>query len=152
MKYPEGKPGLGKENRALLALHNRVTANTFVLLQNCYGHGIPHSLEQPYQSVMLYTEAYLSWECMCAPECVTLDYCMYGMNYRKRTKLVSWQPNGENLLESLKRVCNKKHTHVVLSGWKHGTKANQPTKNGSAAYPPKLCVAWAKLVTAMRFC
>jgi hypothetical protein len=145
MEYPEGKPGLDKNNRELLTLHNRVTTNTFDLLRTCYGHGIPHSLEQPFQSVMLYTKAYKAWEAL-GPDSVTLDYCMYGMNYRKRTKLMSWQPDGENLLGTLKRMCNKSHTHVVLSGWKHGDLANQPTKHGSAAYPHKLCLAWARTV------
>jgi hypothetical protein len=145
--HPEGKPNLKAKDNAILALHNLVTLNTFEILKSCAAVGIPHSLEQPFQSTMFHTQAYLGWE-MWGTMSINVDYCGYGMEYRKRTKLVSWQEEDCNLLRLLEKKCTKKHTHIVLSGWKHGDMQNQPTNEGSCAYPVALCKKWAEVIDA----
>ena len=82
-----------------------------------------------------------------------VDYCMYGAEYRKRTRLLSlqWQsfPNfeGENFLSHLAKKCDGSHEHVMLSGWGKPGQKSRPTK-GTAKYPLKLAQTWAKVAGA----
>lgn len=81
---------------------------------------------------------------------VDVDYCMYGAEYKKRTRILTLQylnfeVEGDSMLSRLGTKCDGSHTHVVLSGWgKRGQKAI-PTK-GTAKYPIQLARSWSGLM------
>jgi hypothetical protein len=73
-----------------------------------------------------------------------LQLVRYGAPYRKSTTLYV----SGDFLDRLSLRCTRDHKHVNLSGWKDKSKPEQQnmTTRGSAAYPSKMCSAWAKLV------
>ena len=82
---------------------------------------------------------------------VDLDYCCYGMEYKKATRLLTMQFHdfaeieGPSFLSPLGRRCPRNHRHVTLSGWGARGSEKRPTK-GTAVYPPQLAQAWAESV------
>ena len=74
---------------------------------------------------------------------ITLDFCMYGAPYRKRTKIACWHPCDRNFLMDLSVMCDKTHQHVNLSGWNRDASAGMMASKKAQAYPLKLCNKWA---------
>ncbi|CAE7248186.1 unnamed protein product [Symbiodinium natans] len=91
---------------------------------------------------------------------VTLDFCRYGANYRKRTTIYV---SDASMLSDLEKKCNHRRQHRRLGAWRDrknkkgnfpeakATKAkkiqvqHQATKEATA-YPIELCESWATCV------
>lgn len=79
---------------------------------------------------------------------VDLDYCQFGMEYKKATRLLTVQHNrfpeeeGPSFLSCLAKKCDGSHTHVTLSGW--GASGKKRATKGTAIYPPQLAREWAE--------
>ena len=144
--FPEGLPNLGKRDRQLLAKANRITANVMRLLLGHCEKGHSWSIENPASSLLWKTRAWRRVLKVAKPSKVTVNYCQYGMPYRKRTTLFTWSPGGEQFLAELGIPCTCKGHAQTLSNWDYRTSKRLPTKGGSAAYPPALCKAWARAV------
>ena len=144
--FPEGLPNLGKRDQQLLRKANRITANVMRLLLGHCEKGHAWSIENPAGSLLWRTRAWRRVLRRCKPSKVTVNYCQFGMPYRKRTTIFTWSPGGENFLAELAIPCTCKGHAVSLSGWSHDHSKRFSTKGGSAAYPPALCKAWARAV------
>jgi hypothetical protein len=100
------------------------------------------SLEQPWASMMWRVPNFDDIGNNCHMN--RIDYCCWGMPYRKRTGVACWGPS--NFLASLAMTCPGNHQHIRLSNW-GADKANaEDTKLRSAAYPAALCSAWADCI------
>ena len=145
--HPSGLPSgsLTKHDRAVLKHANRITRNTFSIMLTLHKQGHMVSLEQPSTSLMFRTKEFRSWACKSGAAPTTVDYCMFGMPYRKRTTLWASPPG---FLDLLGRTCpgprNHKH-EVTLSGWSFNKASRLPTSRGCSAYPPQLCSEWVRV-------
>lgn len=81
---------------------------------------------------------------------IDLDYCMFGCDYRKSTRILTAQHSifeeqgNAGLLSRLERRCDRQHQHVTLSGWGPRDGNRRPTR-GTARYPSELVALWAQL-------
>ena len=120
-----------------------ITKNTFETMLALSLEGFPVSLEQPSTSLMLKLKIFKSWAHKCGASPVVMDYCQYGMPYRKRTVL--WTAPGA-FLQGLARKCPGNHEHAAsLSGWSVQRERCVPTSRGCSAYPPMLCAEWVRV-------
>ena len=77
-------------------------------------------------------------------ERVTFDVCQYGEAFKKRTTLYV----SGSFLRPLQKLCDGKHAHVALSGWRDLARPTQKRRRtaDAAAYVPMLCQEWATAV------
>ena len=66
---------------------------------------------------------------------VDVDYCMFGAEYRKSTRILTSQPvnfalaeGDDGWLTALGRRCDRQHEHVTLSGWGPRGSRMRPTR------------------------
>ena len=151
--HPRGLPRgqLNAHQQKVLKHANKVTKNTFILMQKLAAEGIPHTIEQPIGSMMLKDPAFKSWASRSGAQRVVVDQCQFDRPYRKRTAI--WgAPSG--LLDGLTRICPGGHKHAASLGnwgWKdhnhvrrHGR--NRSTNQGSSAHPEGLCSEWRRIM------
>ena len=125
-----------------------------MLVETCCKMGMAVSVENPAASVMWHHPKWLRLARKFDVQFTDLDYCQYGMGYRKRTRLATYMPGqSTSFLGGLARRCpgvSSTHQHTwVLSGWyplRHMDHPMLVTKKGSATYPQELVEAWARLV------
>lgn len=144
-EHPDGIPSHLGGNMGKLREANRVTKNTFELMKEDCIKNIPWSVENPCSSLLWSTRGWKQLTRKYKLKKVVLDYCRYGMPYRKRTTIYTWDPDNHGFLTVLAKRCQCTKPHMTLGGW--GRKGNCiPTAAGSAAYPEQLCNAWAQAV------
>ena len=142
---PGGLPAsqLTAHDRDVLKYANKITKNTFHAMRELSRKGYPVTLEQPSGSLMLKVKLFKTWACESGALPTVLDYCQFGMLYRKRTCL--WSSPGA-FLTGLARKCPGNHKHkATLSGWSVNKESRCPTSRGCSAYPPQLCDEWARV-------
>ena len=144
--FPEGLRGLCKRDRQLLTKANRITNNVMRLLLGHCEVGHAWSIENPAGSLLWRTRAWRRVLRKAKPSKATVNYCQFGMPYRKRTTIFTWSPGDKNFLAELAVPCTCKRHAQTLSFWDRDTSRRLATKSGSAAYPPALCKAWAHAV------
>ena len=145
--FPEGLRGLCKRDRQLLTKANRITNNVMRLLLGHCEVGHAWSIENPAGSLLWKTRAWRRVLRVAKPSKATVNYCQFGMPYRKRTTIFTWSPGDKTFcLAELAVPCTCKKHAQTLSSWDRNTSRRLPTKGGSAAYPPALCKAWARAV------
>ena len=144
--FPEGLRGLGVRDRQLLTKANRITNNVGRLLLGHCEVGHAWSIENPSGSLIWRTRAWRRVLRLAKPSKALVNYCQFGMPYRKRTTVFTWSPGDKNFLAELSVPCTCKRHAQTLSSWDRNTSRRLPTKKGSAAYPPALCKAWARAV------
>ena len=150
--HPHGLPPgvLTNHDKAVLKHANRITRNTFEVMIKLYIEGYMVSLEQPSTSLMFRTKEFKSWASKSGAAPINVDYCMFGMPYRKRTTLWA-SPAG--FLDELSRTCPGNHQHAVtLSGWSFNKESRLATSRGCSAYPSELCSEWARVFGDARNC
>ena len=97
---------------------------------------------------MFRTKEFKSWASKSGAAPINVDYCMFGMPYRKRTTLWA-SPAG--FLDELSRTCLGNHQHAVtLSGWSFNKESRLATSRGCSAYPSELCSEWAHVCLGMQ--
>lgn len=151
--HPDGLPGVSQRDLQYLELANRVTGNSFILVDALCAAGASVSIENPHGSMLWHCSAYKAWAAKYKPDIIVLDYCTYGEPFRKRTRLVTWHAGSRvkaSFLKSIEKKCPGTHTHVNLSGWRPIGKKKTVMRStrGSAAYPVSLCRCWAHAVHA----
>jgi len=157
MEYPDGLSGLSAKDKKTLRIANLLTRSTFKIITSCCRAGIRVSIENPHNSLLWRCTAYQQWIQKFNVNSVVVDYCQFGEPYRKRTRLVTYDPEfllDDSFLEPLRRSCpgcSASHSHVNLSGWRPRVEGElspdmRPTK-GTAAYPIALCREWAAAVS-----
>lgn len=87
MTHPDGKTDLNEKDQNTIRLANRITAASFSLATHYVAKGALVSVENPAASLMWQCSAYRRFERATTPTVISVDYCMYGEPYRKRTKL-----------------------------------------------------------------
>lgn len=158
MDYPDGLPGVSKKDKMTLRVANVLTRNVFKVLTACCRAGIKVSVENPHTSLLWRCSAYQHFIQKFSVQSVVVDYCQFGENYRKRTRIITYDPDdivGDSFLAPLRRTCpglSANHSHVNLSGWRPLVEGvlspdMRPTK-GTAAYPVVLCHVWARAVAS----
>lgn len=146
-----GLPKLNPRERAIANLANVIVDNAMQIARRFVEEGAAVSIENPKASTLWSTPYFRTLEgAFDDVSSVDIDYCMFGEPYKKSTRLVVFhaQTNGDaNFLAPLSIRCDGQHEHIGLSGWRSldKPKVMRPTK-GTAAYPSRLCIAWAKLV------
>ena len=148
---PGGLPAsqLTAHDRTVLKYANKITHNTFHAMRELSRKGYPVTLEQPSGSLMLKLKIFKTWACESGAVPTVLDYCQFGMPYRKRTCL--WSSPGA-FLTGLARKCPGNHDHkATLSGWSVHKESRCPTSRGCSAYPPELCDEWARVFSLHAF-
>jgi hypothetical protein len=151
--HPEGIPTDDPKIRAILNMSNRVNDNTFKLFEACCRMGIPCSIENPNSSIMWHSKG---WKKILAEWPIieiVVDYCQYGTEFRKRTKICT-SANGDDFLREVAKKCpgtSSTHTHnTVLSGWApRDPRVHERTKLTSAQYPEPMTEVWADCVRAL---
>ena len=83
------------KDQQTIALANLVTANAFRVITSLCQAGCAVTIENPHQSLLWKSSFYLKWAAKFPPKLVTLDYCMYGQPFRKRTSLATWSKRGD---------------------------------------------------------
>ena len=148
-QHPSGLPSkdLPQKARATLKYANAITDNTLKVMTRLVDMGVPHTIEQPWASLMQKEKSFKRWAAVSGAGRRMVDQCMFGMPYRKRTALWCF-PN--TLLDGLERQCNHNGHAVTLSKWDR-PRADRPsvclaTNMGSSAYPIGLCQQWYKTV------
>jgi len=143
--WPQGLPDLTGKARSVVDLANTLSRNTVRLLRLHCQRGVSWSCENPASSLLWHTQEFKQLASDYNLDRVSLDMCRFGARYRKRTVLLTWDPQGAGFLHTLNRRCACKKPHKILANWGERG-AGIPTKNGCAAYPPALCRAWARAV------
>ena len=142
---PRGLPAalLTPDQKKVVKYSNRISKNAFVLMNKLAAGGVPHCFEQPVGSLLMKDLDFKSWASRWGAQRAVIDQCQFGRPYRKRT--VIWGvPSG--LLDGLARICPGDHVHTAtLSGWGSRDR-NQPTNQGSSAYPVRLCAEWRAIM------
>ena len=143
--HPRGLPAalLTPDQKKVVKYSNRISKNTFVLMNKLAAGGVPHCFEQPVGSLLMKDRDFKSWASRWGAQRAVVDQCQFGRPYRKRT--VIWGvPSG--LLDGLTKICPGDHVHTAtLSGWGSSDR-NQPTNQGSSAYPLRLCSEWRAIM------
>ena len=142
-----GYPDLVGKNKEKVDSANRLFVVCFELIQLCIKHNVSFVVENPLTSMLWKFPRLVQLFKRAGAVEVRVDFCQFGMPWRKSTKLVG---NLSNLL-SLEAKCTGKlcsasnKSHFRLEGrddngvfW---TKRAEP-------YPAKLCFQIAKLVAA----
>ena len=145
--YPHGLPAnvLNPLEKKTLAYANRVTKNTCRIMTFLSELGIPVHFEQPHGSLMQRERCFRGWVASSGAAKCVVDYCCFGVPYRKRTAIWCSPPW---LLDGLARQCPGDHEHTAtLSNWGQKER-NRATGAGSSAYPVQLCKAWRAAVLA----
>ena len=151
---PQGLPAnqLTQHDKNILKHANKITANTFKLMTELTQQGFPVSIEQPASSLMLRLKSFKGWAAQSGASPVLVDYCQFGMAYRKRTVLWT-SPAG--FLAGLERRCpglSDDHQHQSsLSGWDKNKDRRLATSLGCSAYPGRLCREWVRVFNTVRF-
>ena len=145
--HPRGLPArqLSTKDKEVLRRANRVTDCALKLMTEFSLEGHLVSIEQPAGSLLFKDPGFLKWASRSGAVPTVVDYCMYGMPYRKRTAL--WGPPSLGLSQLARRcpgVSSKHKRPKTLSGWGQKKKC-LATWKGCAAYPPQLCQALAGL-------
>ena len=140
---------LTAHERNVLKHANKITSNTFKVMEELSKDGFLISLEQPAGSLMLKVRSFKSWAHKSGATPVFVDYCQYGVDCRKRAVLYT-APS--SFLEKLarKRPGDRQHKST-LSGWSFDKQSRLPTARGRSAYPPDLCSEWASVFDASGF-
>jgi len=152
--HPGGLPSrqLTQHDRNILKYSNNITASTFKLMTEFTQQGFPVSIEQPASSLMLRLKSFKGWAAQSGASPVLVDYCQFGMPYRKRTVLWT-SPAG--LLAGLERRCpglSDEHRHECsLSGWDRNKNRRLSTSLGCSAYPEQLCQEWVREFNTFKF-
>ena len=102
--HPGGLPAqeLTAHDRTVLKYANTVTRSTFAVMSELSDAGYMVSLEQPASRLRLRLNIFKSWAHKSGAVLVIIDYCQFGMPYRKRTAV--WCAPGP-LLAGLDRKC-----------------------------------------------
>ena len=150
-QYPWGVPGLPAPQRAAVDAGNIFLRFSVSVLAICKRLGIVGVMENPGGS-LLWTNPIvqegLRWKHSCL---YTVDYCRYGTEWRKRTRL--WAVNAD--LEGSSRTCQGSHAacsesgkpHTVLMGRRRGVHLTKLAES----YPHRWCNAISSdLVVALR--
>jgi len=99
--------------RTVLRKSNQITRNTFSLIGECLAKQIPFSIENPDSSYLWKTVQYRQLCKKVHMQEVVLDYCQYGMKFRKRTKIAYWSILKIDFLSD-----RRWHTlHWIISTW-----------------------------------
>lgn len=142
---PNGLPSkeLSAKDKRILKYANKITKNAFRTMLQLSRAGYMVSLEQPSTSLMLKVRDFKTWAHRSGAAPIIVDYCQFGMQYRKRTAL--WvSPAG--FLDALSRKCPGNHVHASsLSGWSFNKASRVATSKGCSAYPPELCSEWVRV-------
>ena len=146
-EYPHGLPAhvLSPLEKKTLADASRVTMNTMRIMTVLAELDFPVHLEQPHGSLMQRERCFRSWVARSGAAKHIVDYCCFGLPFRKRTAIWSspcW------LVDGLARQCPGDHEHTVtLSHW-GAPHRNHAAGDGSSACPAQLCKAWRAAVLA----
>jgi len=146
--HPEGIPNLQGKDKALIEEHNLIAANMFKLCAIAHKHNVIVSIENPGRSMLWRTKLFCEWADLTSATKVSLDYCRFGLHYRKNTAF--WVTSDK--FAPLALSCNhEKGTHMIVSGWfdlkdpsRHVVRTAQV-----AAYPKRLCTKWAKIAVGV---
>ena len=138
-QFPYGVPVLSEKDREKLRVGNALALFSLRVMKTCLKLEVPCSLEQPATSWMLRLPPFeRAARQLPMSQCV-VDYCAYGMPWRKRTAI--WSVHLD--LSPMARRCPGGHAHQVLRGAPAGGKSwtliAQP-------YPPGLVKRWAGLI------
>ena len=123
---PEGKHSITTEKECkTLRLANLITKNTFQLAMEYYKQGVLVSIENPGTSLIWITRACLQFIKATDAKFVTIDYCMYGEPWKKRTKILV---AGKNGLPKEKRTNKYNVSHCQMCFGLNMSKLENPLK------------------------
>ena len=140
--YPLGIPQdqLSQKDLVKLRDSNKVTSNSYWLMEKLSDRGWPVSLENPRNSLITRTRSHRRWAARSGAAMAVTDFCQFGTEFRKRTQI--WHT--PHFLGGIERRCNHVHT-TTLSTWNNS--AAQVRTKGKGEYPRALCAEWARLFT-----
>ena len=122
--YLMGLPDLGDKDQQKVALHNMLFRRTIQWAKLSIRNGCSGYIENPYPSMLWLTKQVKSL-CRMGATFVDFEFCQYGRNVRKRTKLLAWGPAFDGLelriCEGKQGVCSRTHRkHITLTGVANG--------------------------------
>ena len=141
--FPLGLPGLSAKDAAAVNVGNQLLEFSFKIIRLCIQYNCPVALENPHTSVLWQVPAIkrlLSHSC-CTE--VVLDYCQYGMPWRKRTRIAFWHVGAECAKLGLRcspvsgRCSRTGCSHLELVG--RDPVSNRHWTSIACPYPNALC-------------
>ena len=144
--FPEGLPHLTGEALAVVALANTMSSNMVRLLRLHCVRGVSWSCENPASSLLWHTADFKRLFSEYNVDKVTVDTCCFGTAYRKRTTIMTWDPQGDGFLRTLNQRCHCTKPHKTLTKGFCTHDSRIPTRDGTAAYPRAMCTSWARAV------
>ena len=144
--YPDGLPGLSSTDQARVNKANAAYEATAKLIDVFIELGISVSIENPANSLFWETSWIKNMLNKHSGHHTSFHHCMHGGTRDKLSTFWSLNPRlpNNNLLESLKLLCDKSHSHQSWRPKQINGKLTFPTKE-EAAYPPLLCSRLASL-------
>ena len=146
-----GVSGLGRRDRGKVEKDNQVFAFVMRILHTCTEFGVPYVVEHPLTS-LLWEMPPLQRFCIShSPHFVDLDYCAYGENWRKPTKLMYQGLD----LQSLGRRCSG-HQHLCSFSKRRRVPLQGVNEHGvvwtpfAQPCPWSFCAAVGTLASALR--
>ena len=95
-------PGLSDANKAKVNQANNIMRRTYDLAIACILNRVPFVMENPLQSLMWATDELQCLLRLPGVQSHRFDFCQYGEEYQKATKLVSY---GYDDVDSIRKVC-----------------------------------------------
>ena len=154
-QHPAGCPwvkDMPPHTQELVRTGNALAIFSATVVRHCLRLGIPVALENPGSSLLWQMPQVVALQRSSVVFVISVDYCLYGMPWRKRTKLLFANVDLHSLATrcSSKRGCCDRtgEQHVQLAGAQDGvlrTKLAEP-------YPARLCRGLARAFSAAMRC
>ena len=142
-EFPDGLPELTGEALEQVALANAMSASMARLLRMHCQTGVSWSCAHPAASLLWQSKNFKRLFALYKVDKITMDMCCFGSASRRRTVIMTWDPQGDGFLGALSQRCHcRSHRH-----WTYREKRRRGHSGpATIAYPPGLCTIWARAV------
>ena len=135
-------------DRVAVARGNRLLRVSVRLAKAAERAGVAGSIENPVGSRIFVTKPVCAFVALRSVRSLTLDYCAFGMAWRKRTRILYWHCD----LSALEIRCASRGGWCDFSGCKHKTLEGRDPVSGcfwshiAEPYPNTLVKKWSRCV------
>ena len=129
--------------RSLILAGNATLRSAQAIAWSCWKHGVPAVFENPQSSLAWRTPRWVRLQEQDNVFAIVCDQCQFGSEWRKATRLLLVHVSQGAKLE---RRCHGKNGVCSRTGRPHVQVIGSSLSRRSAAYPPRLAAAGAKVL------
>ena len=140
-----GKPNLSLADAQRVKFGNTTLRFSIKVIRTSDHCGIPTVLENPASSMIWQVSALQRLK----GSPVLLDYCQFGMRWRKRTRFQTWNidPPENRLCKGHRGICSRTNRpHIILKGYDKVSKQNWT--HIAEPYPKRVCSLFADCIVS----